>query len=422
MNYIAESPPAQPLVTYAKSSGKFREVIDEKTGEIQRFTFNPRRSEFVLDSDKNDARFARFVLQGAARRLLPEHRVSKCYRGVTAAGGFVSILKDPTTNRCHYSGVQTCSSVWACPVCTAKISERRKMEARHALDTHLAAGGGLEMVTLTFPHKRHDVLAELMVKLRQSLVVFKRNRDYTNAKEVFELMGSIRALEVTWGERNGWHPHIHEIWFFAEPLTVAQRRLLTTALYAGWSSACVKSGLPKPNRQRGVHLQPAKSAADYISKWGVEPRWEAASELTKHHAKKSQDAKGRTPFDLLRDYADGNKRAGALFANFVEVFSGMRFRQNYWSPGLKGSFGIEDLSNEAIMAKKLNPAAEVCKMTVFEWRTVLKLPYEARSLLLVLAENGGIEAVRQYLMSIFPAGWRPLEALPTFLDAPFSAV
>lgn len=422
MNCIADTPPAQPLVTYAKSSDKFREVIDEKTGEIQRFTFNPRRSEFVPDSDKNDARFSRYVLQGAARRLLPDHRVSKCYRGVTASGGFVAILKDKKTDRCHYSGVQTCGSVWACPICTAKISERRKLEARTALDTHLAAGGGLEMVTLTFPHGRLDVLKELMTNLRQSLIVFKRGRDYRKAQEVFEVMGSIRALEVTWGERNGWHPHIHEIWFFAKPLTVGQRRLLTTALYAGWSSACVKSGLPRPNRQRGVHLQPAKSAADYISKWGVEPRWEAASELTKHHAKKSQDAKGRTPFDLLRDYADGNKRAGALFANFVEVFSGMRFRQNYWSPGLKAAFGVAELSDEEIKDLQENPSVEICKMTVFEWRTVLKLPYEARSLLLVLAENGGIEAVRQYLTSILPAGWRPLEALPTFLDAPFSAV
>jgi hypothetical protein len=383
------------LVKIAKSSDRIREVIDEKTGEIQRFTFNERRREYVVENEPTDARFNRFILQGSARRLLPGHRVSKCIRSVSNSTGDVAILKSETNGKCHYGGLQTCGSVWVCPVCAAKISERRKLEVRSALDTHLAAGGGVEMVTLTFPHSRTDVLKDLMAQLRQAMKVLKRGRSYRSVRSIFQSIGSIRALEVTWGEANGWHPHFHEIWFFSKPLTVRHRAMLTALLYDGWSSACVKSGLPSPNRKRGVHVQPAESAADYIAKFGTEPRWEAASELTKQHVKKSRDSKGRTPFDLLRDYAQGNSRAGALFAEYVEAFFG--FSQLFWSPGLKAIFGVAVLTDEEIAAQKEDQAKVVCRMKVDDWKRVLKMAFDARSTLLTLAETGGHDAVQAFL-------------------------
>jgi hypothetical protein len=386
------------LVKIAKSSDTNREVIDQKTGEIQRFTLDKRRREYVQENEPTDARFHRFLLQGAARRLLPSHRVSKCIRAVTNAVGDVAILKSPANGKCHFGGLQTCGSVWVCPVCAAKISERRKLEVRSALDTHLAAGGGVEMVTLTFPHARTDVLKDLMIQLRQAMTVLKRGRSYRTVRKMFESLGSIRALEVTWGEANGWHPHFHEVWFFAKPITVRQRRMLTALLYDGWSTACVKAGLPRPNRKRGVHVQPAESAAEYIAKFGTEPRWEAASELTKQHVKKSRDAKGRTPFDLLRDFAQGNSRAGALFAEYVEAFHG--YRQLFWSPGLKALFGVADMTDEEIAAQQEEEAQVICRIKVEDWKRVLKMAFDARATLLTLAETGGYPAVQTFLASL----------------------
>ena len=64
-------------------------------------------------------------------------------------------------------------------------------------------------------------------------------------------------------------------------------------------------------------VQGATAAGNYVGKWG------AAEELALS-GKKSGRA-GRSPFQLLADYADQNDaRAGALFAEFAGVFKGRR--------------------------------------------------------------------------------------------------
>ena len=388
------------LVTTAKFAARIKEVIDEKTGEIQRFTYDRKRCEFVPEFTSEQAREARFALQDAARRLLPDHRVRHCIRTLTNLEGHVGILKDSATNKAHYSGLQTCSSVWSCPICSAKISERRKLEVRQAIDTHIAAGGGVEMVTLTVRHGRMDVLRELMAKLRVATKKLREHRDYKDLRKLLDVVGSIRALEVTHGNANGWHPHFHELWLFPEPITVRQRAMLQRRLFDVWKSASVASGLPAPSRERGVHVQRAESAAEYVAKWGTEPRWEAASELTKANSKRGQ-GKGKTPFDLLRSYANGDSRSGALFAEFSAAFKG--YNQLRWTPGLKAMFDIDEKSNEEINQEEVASAVRVSQVTSDQWRLILRQPYQARAVLLRLAETGGHEAVARFVFELLAA-------------------
>lgn len=407
---------AAALVKNAKFAATIREVIDEKTGEIQRFRFDNKRREFVLDNGGVDeARSARFLLQNASRRLLPDVRVAGCLRKL-AGGSYVAVLQHLETERCHFGGLQTCGSPWTCPVCSAKISERRKLEIREAVDTHVAAGGGVEMITLTVRHGRMDVLKDMMGRLRQALRSMRQHRTYKELRRDFGVLGSIRALEVTHGQANGWHPHFHELWLFDRPLTIRQRMSLRSLLYSVWASSSVAAGLPSPNRQRGVHIQPAKSAAEYIAKWGTEPRWEIASELAKANSKRSRSAKGRTPFDLLRDYAEGeDKQAGALFVEFARAFKG--FNQVRWSKGLKAVFGIGEASDEEIAAAQDEPARKLGKLRRRQWRLVLRQPYEGRSTVLQVAESGGFPAVQRFMRSLLLAYVRSLAAGRRFSPA-----
>lgn len=393
------------LVTTAKSSRQIIEVLDEKTGEIQRFTRGKRRGEYVQITDETEARFNRFALQRAAAKLLPNHRVSKCLHNLTAKDGEVAVLLSKSHRKAHYSGLQTCGCVWVCTCCNAKVSERRKLEVRQAIDTHLAAGGGVYMVTFTFPHSRFDVLKQMMASLRLAKKKLSSHRAYSDVRRSLEHIGLIRALEVTHGAANGWHPHFHEIWLFPKPLSKAQQELLHKSLYKAWSVSCVSAGLPLPSRTRGVHIQPAEAAADYIAKWGVDPKWEAASELTKANSKRSRSASGRTPFDLLRAYAEGDVQAGALFVEFSEAFAG--FAQLYWSQGLKALFGINEFSDDEIAAQEEDSAVELGRITADQWRRVLKQSFEARALILKLAESGCWEAVTLYLSSLPPLSYRP---------------
>ncbi|MGM9117332.1 hypothetical protein ACTFF4_05615, partial [Campylobacter jejuni] len=49
--------------------------------------------------------------------------------------------------------------------------------------------------------------------LRAALRRFRQSRTYRHFKEDTGITGLIRNLEVTYGDANGWHPHVHELWF-----------------------------------------------------------------------------------------------------------------------------------------------------------------------------------------------------------------
>ncbi|MYS37219.1 hypothetical protein, partial [Streptomyces sp. SID4920] len=55
--------------------------------------------------------------------------------------------------------LQSCHSVWACPVCQARIRAARAVELERAALAWLKAGHGLYMATLTVPHWEHVRLA-----------------------------------------------------------------------------------------------------------------------------------------------------------------------------------------------------------------------------------------------------------------------
>ncbi|MBU9633638.1 protein rep [Burkholderia multivorans] len=390
-----------------KSIGQIREVVDEKTGEIQRFRLDPKRREYVPVVDDatavNEARSGRFMLQRVSRRVLRESknprgmdwRVIGCtHRRVSAE---VAVLRNKATARARFGGLRICGSVWTCPVCAAKISEHRRAEIHAATDTHTKAGGGIYMLTLTFSHKRADDVAKLVKALKRALKLLRDHRTYKQCRQYIDYVGLIRALEVTYGDANGWHPHVHELWLTAKKLTRAQQRLVQREIYEAWRVACVSAGLGEPNRKQGVTFIEAESAQEYVVKFGREPKWGVGSELAKSHTKKGRLA-SLTPFDLLRLAGEGDRRAAALFETFAQAFYGSR--QLFWSRGLKKLFGIVDMSDEEVAELETDEAELVTRISADEWRAVLRQPFDARGLVLELAENGGSDAVERFVSGL----------------------
>lgn len=404
----------RPLVHITKSSAALREVLDPETGEIQWFRVDERRREYVRESEpkaaRNEARRGRYALQTESARLLgpsetprgSKWRVGGCARRRVSED--VVVLHSPALNRAHFGNLMICGSVWTCPVCAAKVGERRKAEVVAATDLHVAAGGGIYMVTLTFRHTREDNVGDLVKRLRHALVRLREQRVYKRLRRVVDYVGLIRALEVTHSEANGWHPHVHELWLTSRTLTRGELRLFQQMLFAMWRDACGEAGLGTPNRKNGVTIIAAESAQAYVTKFGREPTWGAASELTKAHSKRGR-GKGRTPFDLLRLSREGDELAGARFVEFASAFYGAR--QLFWSPGLKAAFGLQELSDEEIARLEEEDAEVLVRITKEQWRDLLRRPAESRALVLELAENGGAEAVERFIAgarSTPPAG------------------
>lgn len=337
--------------------------------------------------DPMAGRVARFALQSVARKILPQSRTAKCLR-LRAHGQDIKVLRSIEYRTASYSGLQTCGSVWACPVCAAKIAERRRVEIQAAMAAHKAKGGSVNLLTLTTPHQRKDNLRDLLAKQATALkYLFK---DYT-AKAVLQEMGvigQIRALEVTHGRRspqnNGWHPHYHLLMFCASGLDLDG---LADRLYTRWAACCVRAGLGEPSRLHGLKLDDGSKAASYVSKWGLE------DEMTKGHTKKARH--GETPFDFLRSHlADAqDKQAAALFREFAETFKGKR--QLHWSAGLKKRFGIGETTDEEILERVDDEAAVLGVITLEQWREVLR--DDGRAFILQLAAKFGWQPVAEYL-------------------------
>lgn len=403
---------AGALGNNTESRAGIRWALDEKTGEIQRLRVDPKRNEYVQDVPEEfalvNARAARFSAQSSAGKLLAHEttprgtqwRVTGCVR--RKIGAEVGVLYSAKIKRAHFSGLMVCGSVWTCPPCAAKVSERRKNEVVQATDLHKGQGGGLYMVTWTTSHKRHDELGDWLGKFSAARARMRRQRGYRELLATLGYVGSVRALEVTYGDANGWHPHEHGLWLLAKPLSFRQLTWMRSKLFELWRDACEAEGLPLPNRKAGVNVVVAESAAEYIAKFGREPRWGVGSEMAKQHSKRGGVA-SMTPFDLLRRYHDSSddgshKRFGALFVVFAKAFFGKR--QIIWSRGLKEAFGIVEKSDEEIAAEEPDDAVELVRITAEQWRVVLHQKGDVRQLLLERAETGGYQAVVDFIQGL----------------------
>jgi len=351
-----------------------------------------------LSANRMDTRVARFSLQSVARSILPKSRTAKCLR-IRAFNSEIAVWKAIEHGTACYAGLQTCGSVWSCPVCAAKVAERRRAELQAAMATNKARGGTVNLLTLTTPHQKIDNLADLLENQSKALHRFWRDR---TVKEVFKEMGTIghvRALEVTHGRKspsnNGWHPHYHCLIFCGSGVDLsrfdaAQMKDWQVRLYLRWAACCLKSGLGEPSYEHGLKLDDGTKAGNYAAKWGLE------DEMTKGHTKKALH--GETPFDFLRAYlADGSDRqAAALFKEFSETFKGKQ--QLRWTKGLKAMFAIDEASDDELSTRIEENAVLLGLLTVDQWRDVLKV--DGRATVLEIASRSGWPEVQRYLYFI----------------------
>jgi hypothetical protein len=236
----------------------------------------------------------------------------------------------------------TCGLVWVCPVCAAKVQSVRAAEVRRAIDLWTSQGGLVLLLTLTVPHTRQDALEDVLSRFNEGFRHLMRGKPWERLKAAHGLSGHVKALELTWGESNGWHPHAHVLLFLDAPGGVYD---LDTHLWERWQSATTRAGFGSLSL-RGFNLQDGSAVRNYVTKMGTEYTWGAEHELVKAHTKRGRGSERFTPFDFLRRYleAPDDGRLLYLFGEFAAVFRGRN--QLVWSRGWKrhllGSDGLTD--------------------------------------------------------------------------------
>jgi len=358
---------------------------------------DPETGEISLPQDPAAVRLERFALQSVARSILPKARTAKCLRVPFARS--VGVFHSQAHESAHYGGLVTCASVWACPICAARITERRRRELQHAMALWEAQGGSVALLTLTHGHSLGDRLCDLLAAEQKALHAFFSSRAGHRLMSALGRVGHVRAWEITHGRlrerNNGWHPHFHLLLFLE-----IQHGDLSGAEewgYAIWLNACRLAGLPLPDRRHGITIQDGANAAAYVAKFGQEaPKsWGLDAEMTKGHTKRARD--GETPFDFLRScLLQDDPQARRLFREYAECFKGKR--QLVWSRGLRDLLGLEDLSDEDLASRQEEDAYLLANLTLDQWRIIRAS--DRRGEVLEVARHGDPQALNRYLDAI----------------------
>lgn len=337
-----------------------------------------------INEKVREIRAERYLLQSIAKKSIPSERVSTCLRLRIKKRGEtnyedIKVWKHQNTGKAFYSGLNVCGSVWTCPVCASKISERRKIELEQAFKAHKNEGGQVAMLTLTFKHSRDDVLKDILDRFTKALAKFRSGKRYNKIREKMNMIGSIRSFEITYSNRNGFHPHVHLAIFYKNKVILSD---IQEEMFELWSNACKKFDL-YTIEDVGLDLRYANSVNDYLAKHG----WSIESEMTKSNVKKGR-LESLTPFDFLRKYYETEN--GMYLSLFKEYAEGTKLkRQLSWSNGLKSMFVIEEKTDEQL-AKEKTEQADILGLIDYDiWKRILR--HDLRSKLLDNVEQIGFD-------------------------------
>ena len=368
------------ILAELKADCTFEEEVNPETGEITRYEVTAKGRRVYRMPQQ--LRAERYRLKSVVNRLFPKSRTAKCSRMIIPRDS-VRILKAPEYQKAFYSGLVRCSSVWWCPLCAAKIAERRRAELVSAVAVAKAMGWSVMLMTCTIPHGLGDDIGGMLDQMLNAWFRMTTGRAGKGMRKFLGIEGTIRVLEVTDGQ-NGFHPHFHVLIF-------AKTEFSPQSVQAGflplWQDACVKAGLPCPSDVHGLKVVDGTWAAKYASKWGLE------DEMVKGHMKASKGVNGKSPWDMLRDILSSDygvpdeaklaKRSEKRFRLYAEAFKGRR--QLYWSNGLKAKLAVEEVTDEELVAMEDEQASVLAQLTEDQWRAVLATSSEAA--LLEVAES-----------------------------------
>jgi len=405
VNIVLESPQGAPLEDNTKCSpfGLNRRFVPSSMPPL------------AFDSPTKilKARWDRFRLLSVLRKILYDegtnkgleypanyHRSAKCH--LVNVKDSVTVHKSVEHGKAFYSGLAVCGSVWACPVCSAKIQERRRKEVSQGIDWAYQNNKKAIMVTFTFPHSIDDSLKTLLSNQKKAFTLFRKGEQFDNFKNYIGYTGLIRSLELTYGE-NGWHPHTHEVWFVDQNSDADYIRSFITER---WLSSCRKAGISidKENSflEHSVDVLDNASNSDYLAKMDDQKNWGIDRELVKGNQKKSLH-----PFGMLERIYQGETNFISLFLEYLHCIKGKS--QLFWSRGLKNKVGIGEKTDDEIAQETEENAVEIASLTLIEWRIITSNYLQSE--LLDVAEIYGSSGIKSLLDR-----WRFVTLKPPLLN------
>jgi hypothetical protein len=322
------------------------------------------------DSSGRERRRHQWEALRVLRKISTLPRIKKCRHLPSGEGVTVARRGD----RAHYSGLQTCGSVWACPVCSAKIQAERGEELLHAVENAHARGLKIALLTLTMRHRAHHRLTDLWDALSPAWqAALTTDRAVRRARTTVGLVGWVRRVEATYGQ-NGWHLHVHALLFYEDGSNLGDLR---EAIWAGWLRRLTDRGFDAVE-ERGISLFELDLAGaheeigSYLNKATYYGRTSksAAHELGGQIGKRGRRG-NRAPFDVLADViADGLAEDAGIWAEWERTSRGRRALT--WSQGLRDALLTDaERSDEEIAAETDGDQVDVVFLERAAWTEIV---------------------------------------------------
>lgn len=401
-------------------------------------------------------------LAGGLRKFQAE-RVGHCrlYR-VASSVALVERVNEDGAPSLVLRGLQSCASVHSCPLCAPIIMAKRGPEVVQAVGQ--MGHGRTYLATFTLRHAERMPLRLLRKLLASAYGELKAGRTGARLKHRVGHRGDLRSAEQTHGT-NGWHPHLHALWFSGRSMSDTEMRLHLSArwrvcvvrafqrmrtlvrdirmavrldedlsefearcarVFGGWYCATgdiaeaaerVADDLRKlggvenvlPDAVHGVDVRKTdgkKDTAYYLAKLGLE-----VTSVTKEGRNGSD-----TPWAIARRAAAGDEEAQRLWREHAQAMKGAR--QLTWSRGLRARVGLGPERTDAdLIADDERPKPWDRMLGYIDrntWDAEVRARGHATLVELAQAYASG-EPVLEWVHAPIREGWRAHRELPPLL-------
>jgi hypothetical protein len=296
------------------------------------------------------------------------------------------------------SGLSTCGSVWACPVCSARIATVRASDLADVMRHAFRSGCEAAMVTLTMRHHQGQSLRQCWDALMTAWHAVTSGKYWVADKAGMAVRGWVRVVEVTKGD-NGWHVHVHVLLIFDKPALLRELHGLADRMWKRWNAALLRCGFDSVREVNGerVAADVRKASLRPGAKDGLHEYFVKLShEITGGHAKLAK-GQGRTPFQILTDAVAAGEKAD-LDAWWEWESTSRGRRQIAWSKGLRKWAGVgAEQTDEEIAGADLE-AEDMLFIEPESWRVMRHDPGAVCGLL-ETTEEGGYQAAMGWLRS-----------------------
>lgn len=340
----------------------------------------------------------RYALRSVLWEFSQVKRCKGCGRWMT--GSLVGV-RYSEGNGAGFSGLQTCGSIWVCPVCSSKILARRSVETGVLLLGWENLGGRHVMGTLTMRHHKGHSLAQEWEALAAAWDRVIRSRVWRKWKDRVGSPGLVKVVEVTYG-KHGWHVHLHFVLLVDGSCSEVDVEELTGWLVPKWERALAAEGMPGAlSVGQELHLVEGVEAASQLGEYLAKSTAYGTAESLGREMFASWSKGSRSWFStvpvwrLIEEFAEtGDAELLQLWREYERVSHGKK--QMAWSKGLRELLALgPEKSDEEIAAEEAGDR-DLIHISREGWETVLAAEWPA-CLILDVMERSGVDAVCRFL-------------------------